>query len=687
VRVPALLRRPSRYLNPGVPDEERAMARRGVVLVGSVKSGALVDVLSRGSPLEEVAAVIRARTRTSIRETVGRFSRRSAGIVTAIIIGDRSGLDPAVQTRLQEAGTYHVIAISGGNIAILAGVTLTLFRWCGVLGRGAMLITVAWLLAYGYLVGGSASVDRATLMAVIYLLGRSIDLGGSSLNVLALVAGVLALRDPLVVADPGFLLTFGATASILVAASLPRSVRLPWWLTSVVALFCASLSAEVALLPVGASFFSRVTLAGLVLNFAAIPLMAVAQLAGMLVVPLYELAVPVARVAGYVSHLGAEGLVRSAELVRFAPIVTWRVVPPPAALIGLYYVSAISAWTMWRSSTAWTQRMRAPAFLIRRFLTSLAIACGMAIVLPVRQWRTAAGDGALHVTFIDVGQGDAALVRFPGGATMQVDAGGLSGGGTFDIGERIVAPVLRQAGVGRLGTLLLTHGDADHAGGALALVREFRPWEVWEGVPVPPFMPLQVIAEAARASSSRWTLVQPDDRMEIDGVSVVVHHPPRPDWERQDVRNDDSIVAELRWRDVSIILTGDIGSEVEHLIGNRFTPAPLRVLKVPHHGSATSSAETFVRALAPKVAVISVGRSNNYGHPHPDVLARYHAVGAAVFRTDQDGAVNITTDGQTLKLRTFTGREMEISNVPRNQEIQDDTASPTPRRTRRARVQ
>jgi predicted membrane metal-binding protein len=135
---------------------------------------------------------------------------------------------------------------------------------------------------------------------VIYLLGRSIDLGGSSLNVLALVAGVLALRDPLVVADPGFLLTFGATASILLAASLPRRLRLRWWLASVVALFLASLSAEVALLPVGASFFSRVTLAGLVLNFAAIPLMAVAQLAGMLVVPLYELAAPVARVAGTV---------------------------------------------------------------------------------------------------------------------------------------------------------------------------------------------------------------------------------------------------------------------------------------------------------------------------------------------------------------------------------------------------
>lgn len=657
IRAPALLRRPSRYLDPGVPDEERIMARRGVTLVGGVKSSALVDVIAHGNPVQELAAAARARIRSSIRDSVGRFSARSAGIVTAIVVGDRSGLDAPVQTRLQEAGTYHVIAISGGNIAILAGVTLSVFRLVGALGRGAMLATVLWLAAYGFLVGGSASVDRATLMAVIYLLGRSLDLGGSPLNVLALVAGILALRDPLIVADPGFLLTFGATTAILVIAGSPRFASASRWRAMLQGMFLASLAAEVALLPVGALFFSRVTLAGLALNFAAIPLMAMAQLAGMVLVPVHEIWPAAADAVGWVAHLGAEGLVWSAALVRFAPFATWRVPPPEASMIAGYYCSLVVAWALRHRPLSCRF---SPGAIVRGGALTSAALCGLAIGLPFARGG-AAGDGRLHVTFLDVGQGDAAFIRFPGGAAMQVDAGGLPGGGSFDVGERVVAPALRAAGVGRLGTLVLTHGDADHVAGAAAIVREFRPWDLWEGVPVPPFVPLQLIAGEARAVSSRRVTVQPDDRVEIEGVSVVVRHPPRPEWERQEVRNDDSIVLELLWRDVSIVLTGDIGAEVEQRIVSSFAPSPLRVLKAPHHGSATSSSELFVRGLAPAIAVISVGRSNNYGHPSRLVLDRYRAAGADVYRTDQDGAVTVSTDGRSMSVATFTGRSRYLS--------------------------
>jgi competence protein ComEC len=137
------------------------------------------------------------------------------------------------------------------------------------------------------------------------------------------------------------------------------------------------------------------------------------------------------------------------------------------------------------------------------------------------------------------------------------------------------------------------------------------------------------------------------------------------DWERQDVRNDDSIVLELRWRDVSFVFTGDIGRETEADIAPLFARAPLRVIKVPHHGSATSSSDDFVRALEANVAVISVGRSNNYGHPSPMVLKRYREGGAAVFRTDQDGAVSIDTDGTSLDIETVSGRTLRVS-APRS---------------------
>jgi competence protein ComEC len=663
VRVPAQLRRPSRYLDPGVVDQERALARRGLTLVGSVKSGALVEVIARGSRVSELAADVRAFARRAIASGVGRWSPRSAAIVTAIVIGDRAGLDDEVQRRLQEAGTYHVIAISGGNIAILAGLTLAAFRIAGLLGRVAMLSAIAGLVAYGYLVGGGASVNRATLMAAVYFAARAIDLRGPPINALALVVAVLVAVQPLAVADPAFLLTCGATAAIILVASAMSATPRGWPrpVAALAGMFVASVSAEAALMPVGAYLFSRVTFAGLILNFAAIPLMAVAQIAGMLVLPAALFSGRAAAEVGWIAHLGADGLVRSADLVRFAPALTWRVTPPAWPAVISYYIGLIGAWTLWRlRAQVWGSAERPGARIVRHL--AAATAAGAAVWILAEPWTFVASraDGRLHVTFVDVGQGDAALVRFPNGASLLVDAGGLPGSASFDIGERVVAPVLRHAGIRRLDTAAFTHGDSDHIGGGASVVGEFRPRDVWEGIPVPPFEPLHVLRAAATRVRAQWVSVQTNDRVGIGEVSLIVRHPPVADWERQDVRNDDSIVMELLWRDVSIVLTGDIGREVEQMIRPLFGPSRLRVLKVPHHGSLTSSSWDFVRALSPRVAVFSVGRGNVYGHPAPAVLDRYRRIGTEIFRTDQDGAITVDTDGYSLEIQTFTKRTLSL---------------------------
>ena len=674
VRATADLHRVARYLDPGVPDQERILARRGISLVGTVKSAALVDVLGAGSPLDELAAHVRAYTRRAIVDGVGPWSPRAAGIVTAIVIGDRTGLDDDVERRLQESGTYHVIAISGGNIAILAGLTLAMFRFAGVLGRAAMLTSAAGLVAYGFVVGGGASVDRAVLMAVVYFVGRAWDLRGPPFQALVLAAGILVLKDPLSVADPASLLTFGATAAIVATAPFVAKVGGPAAVAPALSLLVASASTEVLLLPVSAALFSRVTFAGLALNFGAIPLMAVAQLAGMAVVPLHAVSPLAARAVGWLAFVGAEGLVRTASLVSVAPWSTWRVPPPSPATIAVYYLTVIGSWLLWRRDLVAGAAGSTPVARAKRGgVTLLAALAGVWVVAaPSAPW-SGAGDGLMHVTFIDVGQGDAALVRFPRGASMLIDAGGLGGASSFDIGDRIVAPVLRQAGVRRLGTLALTHGDADHIGGARSVVGEFRPWDIWDGVPVPPFEPMARLRADAHATGARWTTVQRTDLAVQDDVRIVVRHPTAPDWERQDVRNDDSIVLELIWRDVSFVFTGDIGRGPEADIAPLFAASPLRVVKVPHHGSTTSSSDFFVRALAPKVAVVSVGRSNNFGHPSPVVLKRYAAGGAAIFRTDQDGAVTIDTDGTSLSVHTFTGRTLRLSSATKTRRHEESS--------------
>jgi competence protein ComEC len=637
----------------------------------------LIEVLNRGGPLDEAAGRLRAFTRRAVRDSVGTWSPQAAAIVIAIVIGDRTGLDDRIERRLQEAGTYHVIAISGGNIAILAALTLALFRLAGMFGRVAMLCAAVALSAYGFVVSGGASVSRAVLMAVIYFVARAWDLRGPPFQTLVLAAGILLVADPLSVVDIGALLTFGATAGLVAAGGVVSIERLPSLVAPGVALLVATVAAEAALLPVSAAVFSRVTFAGLVLNFAAIPLMAVAQLAGMACIPLYALSAKLASAVGWLAYIGSEGLVRSADLVALAPWSTWRVgMPAPWVIVG-YYGCLLAAVRLGRQRSP-PSRFDTPIPSDRRLRrlrmasTAGAFAFGLWIV-AAPGLASSRGDGRLHVTFIDVGQGDAALVRLPQGATLLVDAGGLASGTAFDIGDRIVGPVLRHEGVGRLSTVVLTHGDADHIGGAPVVTREFRPWDIWDGVPVPPSEPMRLLRDEALSLGLRWTTVQRTDRVVFGEVEIAVRHPPLPDWERQDVRNDDSIVIELRWRDVSFVFTGDIGREAEAAIADDFRPAPLRVIKVPHHGSITSSSERFVRALAPDVAVISVGRSNNFGHPSPVVLQRYRDVGAEIFRTDQDGAVEIDSDGESLEISTFTGRRLVLKPSPFHHEDTKDT--------------
>ena len=646
VALPATLRTPTKYLNPGVADAERQLAWRGIALVGSVKSDRLVEITAPGTRLAEAQASVRAAVRRAIDASVAPWSRRSAGIVSAILIGDRAGLDEDVQRRLQEAGTYHVIAISGGNIAILAGLLIVVLRICRAGQRASALVVILMLTSYASLVEGGSSVGRATLMAAIYFAAQACDHRSPPLNVAALTAAILFCAAPLQVVDAGFALTFGATLGILAGMSRMSTV-LPEsrWLRGPSSLLVASAAAEIALLPVNAFVFSRVTGAGLIVNFAAIPMMTLVQVFGMAAVLLTAASPDLARWAGWCAHAAVEGLIGSAAVVDVLPWLTRRLAPPPLWVIAAYYASLVAL---------------ALARYSRVALVSLVAAGFWILTAPVFP----PPESLLRVTYLDVGQGDAAVVQFPDGRSLSVDAGGLAAT-TFDIGGRVIGPAFWALGVRRLDYMTVTHGDVDHIGGAPSLFRDFRPFEVWEGVPVPPHAATRALRALADAAGTPWRTLQPGDRLGFGKVDLIVHHPPHPEWERQRVRNDDSQVVELLYGGVSFVFTGDIGREAEQAIASRFAAVPVRIVKVPHHGSATSSSQQLLDALRPDIAVISAGRGNPFGHPVLPVLERYRHIGAAIYRTDVDGAVSVETDGTTVRVRTFTGRRLTLTTKGR----------------------
>ncbi|HEX5110085.1 MAG TPA: DNA internalization-related competence protein ComEC/Rec2 [Vicinamibacterales bacterium] len=659
--APVTFRRPARYLNEGVPDFERALALDGTSLLGTVKSGLLLEVERPGSRIQEVAAAIRLHVRLVIERRIAGHDPVAAAVITAVLIGDRSGLPDSVRTRLQAAGIYHVIAISGGNIAILAGLLLLTLALVGVRGRPAAMATLVLLWACSCVITAGPSVWRATLMAIVYLAARAIDHRTPTWHAMAVAIIAMIVAQPLDVRDPGFILTFGATLALVEVARRAgaltprtlesrrvresrsrRAVRAIWrsWIAPSL---LASAAVEVALMPVSAVAFSRITVAGLVLNLAAVPAMALVQSAGLVLVLCDHWSV-VAVPAAWIATWSATGLVECARLVDVAPWLARRVPPPWPVVVIAYYVGLAVV-------LAPIRRLRLAGGIVMS-AAALVMVCGVSAV----GWsRTDANEASLRLTMFDVGQAEAMLLQVPGAGPLLVDAAGAPFGSGLDIGTRVLTPALWAKHVTGVDTLLVTHGDPDHVGGAAAVIEAFTPARLWIGVDVPSHEPTQSLMGRARQAGLVVESLRAGEVRAVGRARLRVLHPPEPDWERPRVRNDDSVVLELLFGDTAFLLTGDISAEVERAILPQLSTARYRILKVAHHGSRTSTSGELLDAWKPQLAIVSCGRGNRFGHPAPEVIARLAAAGVRVVRTDLEGQITIETDGRQVGVTTYAG--------------------------------
>ncbi len=660
----ASLRRPLPYRNFGIPDAERALARQGVRFFGGIKSAALVT--TRAGPAWEEAA---ARARLHVRGVVASHVPHAdaAAVVTAILIGDRSAMPAAVTRGLQHAGVYHVVAISGGNVGVWLALLLVLPRATALGPRLAMLWLAAGLLAFAVIVDGGASVVRAVLVAAVALLARWWDIRTTGLQALAVAAGVQLAVDPLSTWDAGCLLSFAAAGTLVwLVAHARRVPSLPAPFSYLLAMLLATLAIEVVLLPITATWFSVVTAAGVIANVMAIPAAAVVQMAGLVIATSASVSPTAGDTAGGVAGAAVAVLLRTGDIVTMAPWLVREVPPPSRALLVTYYGSL--ALLLVASSR------RRPAMVVASGL--VLTACMALIVDGGREtsapapwtWPASAGwqraswsrEPWLVVTTLDVGQGDAIVVRFPSGRTWLVDAGG-SASESFDVGERVTSPALWALGHRSLSRVLVTHGHPDHAGGVAAVLRRLGARELILGIDVPGDAMVAALDAQARAAGIRLRHLRTGESLSEGPVRVHVLHPDPPDWERPRVRNDDSVVVWIRFGDVGLLLTGDVTEEAERLWAHRFAAAPLTILKLAHHGSASSTGAALLDAARPVLALGSMGRGNRFGHPAAAVRQRLADAGVALLRTDVVGAIQVATNGRVALVRTATGEGGSLS--------------------------
>jgi competence protein ComEC len=480
-------------------------------------------------------------------------------------------------------------------------------------------------------------------MGGLVLAARLIFRESNVWNALAAALLLLLALAPDALLDPGLQLSFAATAGILhLGPPIRRGLTAGWgaglprWLTEGLAV---SLGAQIAVTPILVVRWSQLSIIGVVANLIVVPLAALLTVLGLLTALLIVVSPALAHLvfqSMWVLLVALRWVVRAFAAVPGATLAVPA--PPPVALVA---ATAALILIPWASS------------LLRRM--------AVAVLIAVAGLATAIGalpDGHLHVSVLDVGQGDAILVRGPDGRALLVDTGG-GGPGRLDRGESVVLPLLRRLGITRLRALAVTHGDPDHAGGLGSLVAGIPVDEVW--IPVGTegeawLAPLDATGTPRRA-------LRRGDRLWLGPLRVSVLNPPAwlddPSGRPVDGRthNNRSLVLRVEWGLAAAILRGDAEARAEGGILGGAEPIAATIFKVGHHGSRFGSSPDFLAAVGPRVAVVSVGPRNPFGHPSPAVLARLDGAGAAIYRTDLDGAVEVTSDATRLWVRRWAYRE------------------------------
>jgi competence protein ComEC len=661
VEIVVKLHRPGVYRNPGVFDYRRYLERQGIYWTGTIRNPRLITVLDPAKVASQgwhapdrIKNWIQARLEAP-------FSARPdiAGLVAGMVLGRKYGLTADIERQFQAGGLYHLVVVSGFNLAVVAGTAMWLARWLPCKRRTRLLFVLTAALAYAAIAEGGAPVYRAAIAVVFMVIGKLLDRGYSVFNTLAATAFVLLLIDPNSLDDPSFQMTFAAVLAV-VGIGVPASQWAFGWLRNALKDFddpakdadrlievadwrvakrvwcelhglpawvvtlpyklllgtgealIVSLCVEMVFAVFMVESFHRLSPISPLVNIPAGVITAIVTPLALLLVFVPR---PAAAFIAWVITWLLDVLLKILRLALQIPYATIRVPSPPVWVWVLYMVAGaaliVAIHKRWR------------------FICWPAIAAlgALQLTMMFKEFSTPAPKVAT-LTFIDVGQGDASLIELPSGYRMLVDGGGVSAGrfldlrdeSTFSIGESVLSPYLFSRGIRKLDAVVLTHAHSDHMDGLFNVIENFKVGEMWLGRnPMVPRYRELIERVQEKQIPIRWVTA---------GQTVgpfTVLHPPAAWKPKKNDQNNDSVVLLLNEGGITALLTGDLERNLTAV------PDRVDVLKVPHHGSKGVK-------LRPKAAVrvISVGANNPFGHPHESALP--------ALRTDRLGAITVTLE-------------------------------------------
>jgi competence protein ComEC len=578
------------------------------------------------------------RLRSLVIQTSARLYGERAPLVDALILNRRSTLDPALSEAYARSGLVHILSISGFHVGLIAGWLYLLCRLFRLSRSRALMAAAGLSTLYVAFLGWPAPATRAAALVVLLAVCRWRQRQVEPNSLLAVTCLAVLIIDPAAVFDLGAWLSASALwGATTFSRWTDRSLgSQPGWRT-----LGSSVGATLATAPLTAAALGSVALVGIVLNFAAIPLAALAVPGVLASVVLYPL------LPGLGSALAA-GSGAGLSLLDGIAVLGSRV--PGGNVVQPVAVSSAIPWLLVLAFALWSlgRRNTLKVALLRWAWAGVVVTWGSLgwVLSP-----TGRDNGSvLTLHFLQVGQGDGAAIRTPGGHWVLIDAGPRFDGS--DAGKRVVVPFLRRQGVRRLSAVIVSHVHADHLGGVPAVLERFPADVVMEPGDLSDDPRYLEFLSQLEAGGTRWHPGRWRDRFELDSVTFTVLHPDTTwsEWGRD--LNEDSIVLLIEYRDFTALFTGDAGERAEPLLIARSGPVDL--LKVGHHGSRTATSDALLERVAPRAAVISVG-SNRYGHPSSAATGRLRSRGIPIWRTDQDGEVIVTTDGTTMSVCASRG--------------------------------
>ena len=642
IAVRGRLSRPALAGNPGEFSYRDYLATQGVAAVLYTRPDAPIRVVGRArmNPILLAAYALRERM-------IAFFNRVMPGargsLMASLLLGDDGAITPEARDAFKRSGLLHVLVVSGAQVGLVLGSVMWLGRALRAPPTLNGVIAAIAVIFFSLMAGWVPSVARAALMAVVGVAALFWRRDRDPHAALALAALVLLASTPLLLFDAGFQLSFAATWGLLYVAP-PLAERLSMLPRGIRTLLSLTVAAQLSVMPLLAYHFLQVSLIGLIANLVVVPLVAVLVPAGFLAAIAGLAAPALGSLLALPLHPLVDAVSGAAAAFSRAPLATVPVAPPSALAFVGFYGGLIGLVEWLRGRLRVTQRR------------ALAVAAAIVAIAVWTQVVAAAAPPRLVLTFLDVGQGDAILVQAPSGRTVLIDGGGEVEGRTsgYDVGAQRVVPALRRLGVRCIDLIVLTHAHEDHVGGLVAVVQNFKVGAVLDSGYPHPAPSYSHFLRLVDAHKILYRLARRGMHLDLgNGVEAVVLSPEPPliTGSGSDV-NLNSVVIRMTYGGVSVLFTGDIEALVESRLLEDGDELHSTVLKVAHHGSATSSTPAFLDAVAPAVAVISVGALNPFGHPHPATLEALEAVGAAVYRTDRHGAISIATDGRRLWIHT-----------------------------------